>query len=153
MEEIELLKEQQVPKRAAPRTPSRSRRRVSSLVDVPEICGPVPKRRAPETPSKGKTSDTNTTLPLHTLLDKKHVEKMALTKAQQREIDYLKICAINIIERSLAEVDYFVKRGDRLESGGRRLVPCLSYFQIHIHYVYPHNHTITSGNTCIISFL
>ena len=85
----------------------------------------VPRRRVPETPSK---KENDATQPLHSLLDKKSLQENELTTAQEKQLNYLKVCAINIIERSLAEVDYFARRGDRLERMGRRLVriPSLS---------------------------
>ena len=113
----QMLLQSDIPKRAAPPTP-RSRR-VPSL-DVSDVSiGPVPRRRVPETPSK---KENDATQPLHSLLDKKSLQENELTKAQEKQLNYLKVCAINIIERSLAEVDYFSRRGDRLEKMGRRLV-------------------------------
>ena len=133
-----MLLQSDIPKRAAPPTP-RSRR-VSSL-DVSKVSiGPVPRRRVPETPSK---KENDATLPLHSLLDKKSLQENDLTKAQEKQLNYLKVCAINIIERSLAEVDYFSRRGDRLEKMGRRLVRItlsLSLFSLCLH---THTHTNT----------
>ena len=113
-----MLRRGDIPKRAAPPTPQS---RPSPLLDVSEVSiGPVPRRRVPETPSKKENDDARQ--PLHALLDKKSLQENELTKAQEKQLNYLKVCAINIIERSLAEVDYFARRGDRLERMGRRLV-------------------------------
>ena len=137
-----MLLQSDIPKRAAPPTP-RSRR-IPSL-DVSEVSiGPVPRRRVPETPSK---KENDATLPLHSLLDKKSLQENDLTKAQEKQLNYLKVCAINIIERSLAEVDYFSRRGDRLEKMGRRLVRMSLSLSLSLH-ARTLTQTQFKGNTC-----
>ena len=147
-----MLSPRDIPKRVAPPTP---RSRQDSLLNVSDkSIGPIPQRRVPETPSRDG-SENEAARPLHSLLEKKMLQENALTKAQKMQLDYLKICAINIIDRSLAEVDYFSRRGDRLEKMGRKLVqqkipslPLSLYTTRHTH-----THIHTQGNTCIGTIL